>query len=141
VLEEYAGTSRYANSAHRVVAGQRLMQAHGDILLGWHRARLPDGGTRDYYVRQLRDWKASVVVEEMPPQSLEVYGQLCAWTLARAHARSGDRVAIDAYLGTTDAFDRAIVDFASAYADKSERDYALMQAAAATGRITPMMGV
>jgi len=141
VLEEYAGASRYANSAHRVVAGQRLMQAHGDILLGWQRTRPLDGGTRDYYVRQLRDWKGSIVVEEMPPQSLEVYGQLCAWTLARAHARSGDRVAIDAYLGTTDTFDRAVVDFASAYADKNEQDHALMRAAAASGRIKPMMGV
>ena len=120
----FVGASRYANQGQRVVAGQRLMQAASDIFLGWQRIR--PGSTAsaaDFYVRQLRDWKFSVEIELMRPDGLRLYGALCGWTLARAHARSGDRIAIAAYLGGSDVFDRAIGEFASAYADQNERDY------------------
>ena len=112
-LSGFAGESQYHNNGQRVVAGQHLMQASSDIFLGWFRAR-PMGGARyqDYYVRQLRDWKMSAVIEEMTPQSMQVYARLCGWTLARAHARSGDRIAISAYLGRSNRFDIAVTDFA-----------------------------
>jgi uncharacterized protein (DUF2252 family) len=141
VLEEFAGASMYANHGQRVVAGQHLMQAASDIFLGWQRTKGYDGVDRDYYVRQLRDWKGSVVPEQMVPSGMAVYAQLCGWTLARAHARSGDRVAIAAYLGGKDTFDRAIADFAVAYADQNSRDYAALQDAAASGRIEVTAGL
>ena len=137
VLSRFVGTSKYANEGQRVVAGQRLMQASSDIFLGWQRTEGGlDGGTRDFYVRQLRDWKLSVDIETMVPRGMRLYGQLCGWTLARAHARSGDRIAIAAYLGGGDVFDQAITQFAVAYADQNERDYHAFNAAVASGRIT-----
>jgi uncharacterized protein (DUF2252 family) len=137
VLSRFVGASEYANQGQRVVAGQRLMQAASDIFLGWQRTEAGlDGRTRDFYVRQLRDWKFSLDIETMIPAGMRMYGALCGWTLARAHARSGDRVAIAAYLGGSDAFDRAITKFASAYADQNERDHQSLADAAASGRVT-----
>ncbi|HEY7103748.1 MAG TPA: DUF2252 domain-containing protein [Mycobacteriales bacterium] len=141
VLEEYAGRSLYANQGQRVVSGQRLMQASSDIFLGWQRTKGVDTVDRDYYLRQLRDWKMSLPPEQMVPEGMAVYGALCGWTLARAHARSGDRVAIASYLGETDGFDRAIAKFASAYADLNESDYASLKVAADTGRIEVQSGL
>jgi len=136
VLEPYAGTSAYAHAGRRVVEGQRLMQAAGDILLGWLRVeRGRDDRTRDYYVRQLWDAKASAQIDALPASELEAYAEACGWTLARAHARSGDRAAISAYIGNSDRLDRALVRFAEAYADQNERDFEALQAAAASGRI------
>src|SRR5580704_11751127 len=134
VLADYAGRSRYNNQGERAVAGQHLMQAESDIFLGWTRVTGPDGIDRDFYVRQLRDWKFSVPIEVMLPAGMTVYAQLCGWTLARAHARSGDRVALAAYLGGSAKFDEAIADFAETYADQNERDYAAFQAAVKDGR-------
>lgn len=141
VLEQYAGVSEYTNHGERVVAGQRLMQAASDIFLGWQRTNGLDGIDRDYYLRQLRDWKASADVEGAVPAGLAVYAQVCGWTLARAHARSGDRVAIGAYLGKTDRFDQAIADFSTAYADQTERDHAALRTAIDDGRIEATEGV
>ncbi|WP_426503018.1 DUF2252 domain-containing protein [Dactylosporangium sp. McL0621] len=142
VLASYCGRSEYSNQGERVVAGQRLMQAASDIFLGWTRSRGPaDAAERDYYVRQLRDWKFSVPIERMRPLSMTLYARMCGWTLARAHARSGDRVAIAAYLGGSDAFDQAIVDFAEAYADRNERDFAAFREAAEHSRIDAVRGV
>jgi uncharacterized protein (DUF2252 family) len=124
VLEPYAGRSGFANHGQRVVEGQRLLQASSDIMLGWIRTPGLDAVDRDFYVRQLWDWKFSADIEAMAPSGLDVYARLCGWTLARGHARSGDRIAIAAYLGTGDAFDKAIAEFAVAYADQNERDYA-----------------
>jgi uncharacterized protein (DUF2252 family) len=135
VLEPYAGASRFRNHGRRVVEGQRLMQATGDIFLGWCRAAGAAGRRRDFYVRQLWDWKRSVEVERLNPRGFEIYAGICGWTLARAHARSGDRVAIAAYLGGGDAFDRALADFAEAYADQSERDHAALVEAISSGRL------
>ena len=136
VLSAFAGASKYANQGQRVVAGQRLMQASSDIFLGWQRTKAPDGQVNDFYVRQLRDWKFSLDIETMVPGGMRLYGELCGWTLARAHARSGDRIAIAAYLGGSDIFDRAITDFARAYADQNERDYDTLASAVASGRVT-----
>ncbi len=137
VLENFAGTSEYASHGQRVVAGQRLMQASSDIFLGWQRNEAePDGTPHDFYIRQLRDWKLSLDIEAMAPADMRAYGELCGWTLARAHARSGDRIAITAYLGRSDVFDQAIADFAASYADQNERDYQALAAAAASGRVT-----
>ena len=133
VLADYSGRSRYNNQGERVVAGQHLQQAQSDIFLGWARVTGPDGIDRDYYVRQLRDWKFSVPIEQMVPAGLTVYARLCGWTLARAHARSGDRVALAAYLGGSDKFDQAIADFAETYADQNDLDYAALQAAVKDG--------
>jgi uncharacterized protein (DUF2252 family) len=141
VLERYAGPSKFSNHGQRVVAGQRLMQATGDIFLGWQRMTGRDGATHDYYVRQLRDWKGSIDVSQMVPSGLRDYGRLCGWTLARAHARSGDRVAIAAYLGQSDAFDKAIHRFARHYADRNERDHEELVKAIAVGRIPAETGV
>jgi uncharacterized protein (DUF2252 family) len=119
----------------RVVEGQRLMQASSDIFLGWESAEGLDGVRRDFYIRQLADWKGSAVVEDMVPTGLAAYGRLCGWTLARAHARSGDRVAIAAYLGDDTTFAHAIADFSADYADQNEQDYEAMRAAMRSGRI------
>jgi uncharacterized protein (DUF2252 family) len=133
VLEKYAGPSEYSNHGERVVAGQRLMQASGDIFLGTRRVRGIDGEVRDFYVRQLRDWKGSAVVEELAPRGMAAYATMCGWTLARAHARSGDRIAIAAYLGPSDRFDEALADFGESYADLNEADFQWLQAAAREG--------
>ena len=136
VLAEYAGRSQYTNQGERVVAGQHLQQAQSDIFLGWTRVSNPlDGIDRDYYVRQLKDWKFSVPIEMMVPQGMELYARLCGSTLARAHARSGDRVALAAYLGGSAKFDQAIADFAETYADQNELDYTALQTAAKEGKI------
>jgi uncharacterized protein (DUF2252 family) len=136
VLSEFAGASEYDNQGQRVVAGQRLMQAASDIFLGWQRVSGMDGQPRDFYVRSLRDWKMSADITTMVPRGLRTYGELCGWTLARAHARSGDRIAIASYLGAKPVFDYAIAEFAQAYADQNEKDYQLLEAAAQAGRIT-----
>src|SRR5262245_57156337 len=140
-LAAYCGRSRYANQGERVVAGQHLMQAESDIFLGWTHVTGPDGVDRDYYVRQLRDWKFSLPIEQMRPKRLADYGRRCGWTLARAHARSGDRIAVAAYLGGTDTFDNAIAEFAEAYADQNERDYAEFQEAVRQDRVEAITGV
>ena len=135
VLAGYCGRSQYTNQGERVVAGQHLMQAESDIFLGWTRAANPvDKVERDFYVRQLKDWKFSVPIEMMLPQGLTLYARLCGWTLARAHARSGDRVALAAYLGGSARFDQAIADFAETYADQNERDYAALKNAVKNGK-------
>jgi uncharacterized protein (DUF2252 family) len=141
VLERHLGRSGYRNGGHRVVAGQRLMQAAGDGLLGWIRQRGLDGRERDFYVRQFRDWKGSVEVERLRPGGLQVYAELCGWTLARAHARSGDRVAIAAYMGKGGVFDRAIAAFAEAYADRNAADHSALAAAVDEGRIAARTGI
>jgi uncharacterized protein (DUF2252 family) len=142
VLSRFVGASKYANQGQRVVAGQRLMQASSDIFLGWQRIKAGlDGRTRDFYVRQLRDWKFSLDIETMLPEGIRMYGALCGWTLARAHARSGDRIAIAAYLGNSDVFDRAIAKFATAYADQNERDHQALVDAVKSGRITAEQGL
>jgi uncharacterized protein (DUF2252 family) len=134
VLAAYCGRSQYSNQGERVVAGQFLMQAESDIFLGWTHATGPDGVDRDFYVRQLKDWKLSAPIEVMIPAGMRAYASMCGWTLARAHARSGDRVALAAYLGGSDRFDQAITAFAETYADQNERDHAALQAAVKDGR-------
>jgi uncharacterized protein (DUF2252 family) len=142
VLEPQLGRSQFANNGQRVVEGQRLMQASSDIFLGWIRSKQGlDGRVRDFYIRQLWDWKSSVDLEVILPRGLELYAQLCGWTLARAHARSGDRIAIGAYLGRSDTFDRALADFASAYADLNERDYGALESAVRNGSIKATSGL
>ena len=135
VLEEFTSPSEFSNHGERVVAGQRLMQAASDIFLGWERFDWL-GDERDYYIRQLRDWKGSADIAGMTHAGMELWGRMCGWTLARAHARSGDRVAIAAYLGKSDTFDRAIGKFSVAYADQNERDYQALKEAVASGRLT-----
>jgi uncharacterized protein (DUF2252 family) len=135
VFEPYAGASRYRNHGRRVVEGQRLMQAASDIFLGWCPAVGLDGRQRDFYVRQLWDWKRSAEVENLTPRGLELYARMCGWTLARAHARSGDRIALAAYLGAGDAFDEAIVEFSESYADQNERDHESLLSAIDSGRL------
>ncbi len=135
VLESYVGKSQYSHHGQRVVEGQRLMQAASDIFLGWERYTGPDGVTRDFYLRQLRDWKGSWAPEAMIPEVMGVYGEMCGWTLARAHARSGDRIAIASYLGSGDSFDRAIAEFSEAYADQNERDHSALTQAIQSGRV------
>jgi len=143
VLEPFTGRSEVRNQGERVVEGQRLMQAAGDIFLGWlHAAHdLEDGRPRDFYLRQLWDSKTSADIERMRAGELALYARLCAWTLARAHARSGDSIAIAGYLGSSDAFDRAIAAFAEAYADQNERDYAALVDAIASGRLEAQVGL
>ena len=141
VLADFSGRSSYRNQGERVVAGQRLMQATSDVFLGWTQVVGEEGTDRDYYVRQLRDWKFSFPIEQMTPTGMTIYADLCAWTLARAHARTGDRVGLAAYLGGSDAFDNAIAAFAETYADQNERDYASFQEAVTTGRIEAVTGI
>jgi uncharacterized protein (DUF2252 family) len=142
ILEPLIRRSRFSNHGKRVVEGQRLMQASSDIFLGWIRTKETlDGAVRDFYVRQLWDWKSSVDLETIRPEGLAAYADSCGWTLARAHARSGDRVAIAAYLGKSDSFDRAIASFASAYADLNERDHQSLVQAVADRRVAATEGV
>ena len=142
VLEPHLGASAFANHAERVVAGQRLMQATSDIFLGWlHLDPSPGGEPIDFYVRQLRDWKGAGDVAKMNAAALSQYGRFCSWALARAHARSGDRIAIAAYLGSSDRFDRALAEFARAYAEQNERDHAALAAAVKSGRVEAEPGV
>ena len=141
VLARFAGRSKYNHQGERVVNGQRLMQASSDIFLGWQRAAGVDGQARDFYVRQLRDWKFSVDIATMVPRGLRLYGGLCGLTLARAHARSGDEIAIAAYLGGSDVFENAIADFAAEYADQNEHDFQAFTAAIASGRLVAERGV
>ena len=135
VLEEFVGKSGYANHGARVVAGQHLMQAASDIFLGHQSFEGPDGVSRDFYLRQLRDWKGSFEIEGSIPPGLTKYVGVCAQALARAHARSGDRVAIASYLGNGPTFDLALAEFAATYADQNERDYEALRRAASTGRV------
>jgi uncharacterized protein (DUF2252 family) len=142
VLEAHLGKSKHKNHGERVVVGQRRMQAASDIFLGWlHQPAGLDGKARDFYARQLKDWKGSAEIEQMVPAGMVTYGRLCGWTLARAHARSGDRIAIAAYLGGGDAFDRALLAFSKAYADQNERDYNELRAAVDAGRIEAQTGL
>lgn len=141
VLAPYVGRSTFANEGQRVVAGQQLMQASSDIFLGWAKGPVVDGRTHDFYIRQLWDGKVSADVATQSPQLMGVYGQICGWTLARAHARSGDRVAIAAYLGTGERFDLAMADFAEAYADQNELDHARFAHAIQSGSIEAVTGV
>ena len=141
VLEPFLGRSQYAQHGQRVVEGQRMMQAASDIMLGWERIVTIDGEKKDFYIRQLWDAKGSADVELMDPSTLEAYGRICGWTLARAHARSGDRIAITAYLGNGSSFDRAMASFAEAYADQNERDYRMLQQAVAAGRVAAQPGI
>jgi uncharacterized protein (DUF2252 family) len=141
VLERFTKKSQYGNHGARVVAGQRLMQASSDIFLGWQRTDGVDGASHDYYVRQLQDWKGSIDTENMVPEGLEAYGKLCALSLARAHARSGDRFAMAAYLGNSDSFEKALAKFAESYADQNERDYEAFAAACKSGRLHAEVGM
>jgi uncharacterized protein (DUF2252 family) len=142
VLEGYLPASEYKNHGQRVVTGQHLMQASSDIFLGWlHVPSGLDEKPRDFYGRQLRDWKGSAEIGQMPPKGMATYGRLCGWTLARAHARSGDRIALAAYLGSGPTFDRAIVDFAEAYAEQNARDYAALEKAVESGRVKAETGL
>ena len=142
VLEEFLGRSEFKNHGERVVVGQRLMQASSDIFLGWlHVDAGIDGQARDFYGRQLKDWKGSAEIEQMVPKGMAAYGKLCGWTLARAHARTGDRIAIAAYLGNGESFDRAILEFSKAYAEQNERDYQTLSGAVSAGRITAQTGL
>jgi uncharacterized protein (DUF2252 family) len=141
VLERFTKKSAYANHGARVVAGQRLMQASSDILLGWQRTDGIDGVTRDYYIRQLQDWKGSVDTDNAAPQGMKAYGELCAHTLARAHARSGDRIAMASYLGNNVTFEKALARFAESYADQNERDYEAFAAACKNGRLQAEEGI
>jgi uncharacterized protein (DUF2252 family) len=142
VLEPFCGDSRFEHQGHRVVEGQRLMQAATDIFLGWvSDVQQPDGKRRDFYLRQLWDGKGSADVDAMGPVQLARYARLCGWTLARAHARSGDGAAIAAYLGASDKFDAAVADFAEAYADQNQRDYEVVLAAANRGELEVRSGV
>lgn len=141
VLEQYLGVSEYTNHGERVVSGQRVLQAASDIFLGWQRTNGIDGVDRDYYVRQLRDWKAAADVATFVPHGMAIYARMCGWTLARAHARSGDRVAIAAYLGKQAAFDNAVAYFAAAYADQNDKNHAALRAAIDQGRIQAQEGL
>jgi len=142
VLERFVGKSEYSNCGQRVVAGQRLMQAVSDIFLGWRHVDAGlDGQKRDFYVRQLKDWKGSFPVEAVLPAGAAAYGRACGWTLARAHARSGDRFAIASYLGKSNVFDQAIATFAQTYADQNERDYQALKGAVGSGRLQAQTGL
>jgi uncharacterized protein (DUF2252 family) len=139
VLSRFVGASPYPSQGERVVAGQRLMQAASDVFLGWNPTRTVLA--HDYYVRQLRDWKFSLVAEDMDPPAMRIYAELCGQTLARAHARSGDRIAIAAYLGKSPVFEEAVADFAIDYADQNERDHASLVVAVESGQVEAQPGV
>ena len=141
VLEPHCGKSEHSHQGRRVVVGQRLMQAASDIFLGWFRAKWIDGESRDYYVRQLHDWKGGVDADALLVPGATLYARLCGATLARAHARWGDRIAIASYLGGGDAFDRSIARFAAAYADQNERDYEAFAGAVQSGRLSAETGL
>jgi uncharacterized protein (DUF2252 family) len=141
VLERFLGASEHRHHGQRVVVGQKLMQAASDIFLGWVRVRDPDGHTHDYYVRQLHDWKGGADVERLRVTGTTLYARLCGATLARAHARWGDRIAIASYLGKGDIFDRAIADFSTVYADQNERDFNAFVNAVKSGRLVAQTGV
>jgi uncharacterized protein (DUF2252 family) len=141
VLEPFLAKSKYANHGQRVVEGQRLMQSASDIMLGWDRIVSPGADKWDFYMRQLWDNKGSAIIDGMKPRELAAYGQICGRTLARAHARSGDAVAIGAYLGSGDAMDQALAEFAELYADQNELDYAALTAAVKTGRVKAEPGL
>ena len=135
VLEEFVGRTNRVSQGERVVHGQHLMQASSDIFLGWDQIDGADGVQRDYYIRQLRDWKGAAVVETMTPSTMSIYARVCAQSLARAHARSGDRIAVASYLGNSDTFDRALAEFSEDYADQNERDYDALVQAEKDGRV------
>jgi uncharacterized protein (DUF2252 family) len=135
VMERFLGRSRYHNHGQRVVVGQRLMQAASDIFLGWQSVVDIDGQAREYYIRQFHDWKGSAEVNLLRVPGAKLYARVCGATLARAHARRGDRIAIASYLGKSDVFDEAIADFAAAYADQNERDYQALTKATRSGRL------
>jgi hypothetical protein len=141
VGEPFLAKSQYANQGQRVVEGQRLMQSASDIFLGWTRITAEDGVARDFYMRQLWDWKLSADLETMLPEGLAIYAQMCGWTLARAHARSGDAIAIGSYLGAGDRFDQAMCRFAVAYADQNQKDYEALKLAIATNKVHAISGV
>jgi uncharacterized protein (DUF2252 family) len=141
VLEPFLHKSRFNNQGQRVVEGQRLMQAASDVMLGWLRTTGLDGRRRDFYVRQLWDWKTSADIEAMVPSGMAIYGRMCGWTLARAHARSGDCIAIAGYLGRGEAFDLAIERFSETYADQNERDHRALVEAVKSGRIAAEQGI
>ncbi|HXO06837.1 MAG TPA: DUF2252 domain-containing protein [Solirubrobacteraceae bacterium] len=142
VLEDFLAPSAFKNHGERVVTGQRLMQATSDIFLGWlHVESGIDGQPRDFYGRQLKDWKGSAETEQMVPRGMAAYGKLCGWTLARAHARSGDRIAIASYLGNSDSFDRALLQFSEAYAEQNDRDYKKLSKAVKSGQIAAETGL
>ena len=141
VVESFVGSRRRMSNGERVVNGQHLMQASSDIFLGWTSTVGIEGVKRDYYFRQLRDWKGSAVVETMDPDALATYARICGRTLARAHARSGDRIAIASYLGNSTAFDTAIAEFSELYADQNQRDYEALVAAEAAGRVPVLRGL
>jgi uncharacterized protein (DUF2252 family) len=141
VLEPSLGKSEFASHGQRIVEGQRLMQAASDIMLGWLTTEGLDGVTRDFYVRQLWDQKGSAEIEAMNPNGLAIYAEICGWTLARAHARSGDAVAIAGYLGTSRVFDEALARFAETYADQNERDYDALKEAVKSGRVVAEPGM
>jgi uncharacterized protein (DUF2252 family) len=141
VLEAFTHKSEYTHHGQRVVAGQRLMQGATDPFLGWQRIKGFDGAIRDYYIRQLHDWKGSAEVEDMLVSGATLYARICGQTLARAHARWGDRVALATYLGKSDVFDRAVADFGAVYADQNERDYEALRRAVRSGRLVALEGV
>jgi uncharacterized protein (DUF2252 family) len=141
VLEPFLGKSEFGNCGQRVVEGQRLMQSASDILLGWLHTTGIDGQERDFYLRQLWDAKGSAIVEVMEPNAMEAYAELCGWTLAKAHARSGDAIAIGSYLGSGDVFDKSMATFAERYADQNERDYEALKEAVESGRVTAETGL
>lgn len=141
VLEAHLGASEFSNHGERVVRGQRMSQAASDIFLSWQRSKGPDGQEHDYYVRQLWDWKASADLSRMDEAALHAYTRACGWSLARAHARSGDRLAIAAYLGRGAAFDRAIAGFSAAYADQNELDHRRLAEAVQAGEVQAEHGI
>jgi len=141
VLEPYLGASEYDRHGHRVVAGQRVMQAASDIFLGWYRGRGLDGEEHDFYVRQLRDGKGSIDIAALQSEGMRIYGEACAWTLARAHARSGARIAIASYLGSGRTFDDAVTEFAHEYAAQNTQDHAALVAAIDAGQIEATLGI
>ena len=141
VLEPFVGKSTFSNHGQRVVEGQRLTQAASDIMLGWIRVDDLEGVSRDFYLRQLWDGKGSALVEMMDPRAMTLYAELCGHALAKAHARSGDAIAIASYLGGGDSFDRALASFAEAYADQNERDYNALRDAVSSGRLTAETGL